>query len=140
MKIETKAVRDGLYDGSIVWVCHYNRPDMHKKALRNVPPTKCIVRPLSELPKNKRVYYSFSFFCPLKKGDAPTSKVISPVDNTGYRSMCGNELHVFDSKIECVESWNQQIANHAAVLDKLIENAADHWRTEKSILTATIVE
>ena len=54
MKIETKEVRDGKHTGKEVWVCHYLRPDLDKKALRNVPPTKALIKSNDELPKTKR--------------------------------------------------------------------------------------
>ena len=98
MKILTSDVRDGKHDGDIVWICHYNQPDLNKKPLRNVKPTRCIVCSNDEPPKNKTVYYSNSHFKTLSKHGAKLSQVISPVDNTGYRCHIGNELFVFDSK------------------------------------------
>lgn len=134
MRIETKEIMDGGHIGKIVWICHYNRPDMNKKALRNVPPTEVIVRSNEELPKNKTVYYSENHFSPIKADGKPASKVISPVDNTGYRSLSGNPLYVFDNEDECNAMWNTQLANHFVELDKLIANAASHWESEKSEL------
>ena len=139
MQIETKKIMEGNCDGQVVWICHYNRPDMQKKALRNVPPTKVIIRSIEELPANKRVYYSESYFSPLSKSGKPLSKIISPVDNTGYRSLCGNTLYVFDDEKECVAMWNTQLANHIATLDNLIANAAKHWQNEKDELVKVIV-
>jgi len=134
MQIDTKEVREGKHDGDVVWVCHYNRPDMNKKALRNIPPTKVLIRPESELPKNKVVYYSESFFSPLNRQGNPLAKVISPVDNTGYRSNVGNELFVFDNEKDCDFEWARQVQSHVVVLDGLIRGAAKHWQTEKNIL------
>ena len=105
----TEKVRKGEMNGKTVWICHYNKPDLNKKPLRNVPPTKCIVVSNDELPKNKTVYYSESHYRPIGKNGNPTSKVISPVDNTGYRSYCGNMLFTFESEIDCVAKWNSQI-------------------------------
>jgi len=138
VRIETKQVRIGQLDGKIVWICHYNRPDMHKKALRNLPPTKVIIRSNDELPKNKTVYYSASHFSPLSKKGLPLAKVISPVDNTGYRSRAGNELHVFDNEEECNDAWNTQLSAHMEDLDSLIENASLYWREEKQILAKAL--
>ena len=134
MRIDTNKIMDGQRAGDIVWICHYHRPDMEKKALRNVPPTKVIVRDNSVLPKNKTVYYSKSHFSPLSKKGEPTAKVISPVDNTGYRSRCGSMLYVFDNEIECVAEWNKQLLNHIKVVDGLIAGAAKRWQDEKSSL------
>lgn len=130
MRIETKEVREGLYTGETVWICHYLRPDVHKKALRNVPPTKVLIRGNEELPKNKTVYYSEVHFSPFGKNGKPMAKVISPVDNTGYRLNIGNELHVFTEKGECIKAWNEQLD---IVIDKLREmesTAAKQWRTQ----------
>ncbi len=106
MKINCTEVRDGKHDGKIVWICDYRRPDLHKKPLRCVKPTRVLIRANDELPSNKKVYYSNSHFSPLKADGTPYAKVISPVDNTGYRSLCGNMLYVFDNKEECVNMWN----------------------------------
>ena len=123
MKIETIEVRNGNHNGETVYICHFNKPDLNKKALRNLQPTKCVVRPTSELPTNKRVYYSKSFFSPLNKnGEAIKSKIISPVDTTGYRSYCGNELFVFTTDAECNREWNKQVGKYMARLE-------DHMRT-----------
>jgi len=134
MQIPTKEIRDGNRIGELVWICHYNRPDMHKKALRNVAPIQCLVKSIEDLPKHKTVYYSSTYFAPLNKKGGPSAKIISPVDNTGYRSLCGNELFVFDNEAECVAEWNKQLADHQAVLDTLIENAAQHWINERQKL------
>lgn len=139
MKIETKSVRDGKYTGKKVWICHYNRPDMQKKPLRNLPPTEVLIRSTDELPKNKKVYYSEVFFSPLNKKGEPLARVISPVDNTGYRGYCGNEIHIFNNEMECVDHWNTQLNNYFVKLDELIFTAADSWREEKKDLMKSLI-
>lgn len=134
MKIETALVREGKHLGKKVWVCHYNRPDMYKKPLRNIPPTEVLIRSIDELPKGKKVYYSDVFFSPLNKKGEPLAKVISPVDNTGYRGYCGNELHIFNNEKECKEHWNNQLNNYFVKLDELIFTASDNWRKQKEEL------
>lgn len=112
MKYKTTDVRvtnSHLYIGKIVWICHYLRPDFNKKPLRNLPPTRCIIRPISELPKNKRIYYSDIFFSPISESGKISSKIISPVDNTGFRSYPGNEINIFDSEEECIQCWNNEL-------------------------------
>lgn len=139
MKIETKEVREGKHTGKEVWICHYLQPDLDKKALRNVPPTKVLIRSNDELPKNKTVYYSEDHFSPINKDGKVLAKVISPVDNTGFRGRCGNDLHVFTDERECVESWNKQINE---VCDKLHQrelNAAEVWRKRKEDLALRLV-
>jgi len=138
MRIETKRVRDGKHLGEKEWICHYNRPDMHKKPLRNLPPTEVLIRPLSELPKNKKVYCSEVFLSPLNNKGDPLAKVISPVDNTGYRSYCGNEIYIFDSEKGCKQHWNTQLNNYFVKLDELIFTAADNWRNQKEDLMKCI--
>jgi hypothetical protein len=134
MKIETSEVREGSHNGETVWICHYLRPDLAKKALRNLPPTEVIVRCNSELPKNKRVYYSISHFSPIGKSGQPLSKVISPVDNTGYRMISGNELFVFSTKAECIEEWNNQVGEACAEIAKCELTAAKSWRDQREDL------
>ena len=58
---------------------------------------------------DKRVYYSETHFVPYSKKGKLLNKVISPVDNTGFRSREGNDLFVFTTEKECIEEWNKQI-------------------------------
>lgn len=138
MKIETKAIREGGHIGDVVWVCHYNRPDLNKKPLRNVPPTKVIVTGNCELPKNKTVYYSETHFIALSKNGSRTKKVISPVDNTGFRSIPGNELFVFTDEDECNSEWNRQLEEHRVRVDVMIDSAKQRWVNERAELTAAM--
>ena len=131
MRIDTSDIRDGKHIGEIVWICHYNRPDLNKKALRNVPPTKVIVVDNDVLPNNKRVYYSLTHFIPLNKDDKPLKKVISPVDNTGFRTRSGNELYVFTDEEECIQEWNNQLVEHCVRIDVVINSAAAIWVAER---------
>lgn len=134
MRIKTKEVRDGKHVGEKVWICHYHRPDEQKKPLRNIPPTEVVVVDNDELPKNKKVYYSESHFRPLNKKGAVMSRIISPVDNTGFRMRCGNELFVFTTEQECISEWNEQIMQHMTALDPIIKSAAQRWQNEKDAL------
>jgi hypothetical protein len=132
MQIVTKEVRDGMYDGKVVWICHYNQPDLDKKALRNIPPTKAIILKASSLSTNKKIYYSNSYFAPLTKKEEITKKVISPVDNTGYRTFPGNELFVFDDENECVSAWNEQIDVHLKRFTNVILSVEKIWKDKRS--------
>jgi hypothetical protein len=134
MQVETKTVQDGQHNGKTVWICHYHRPDLDKKPLRNVPPTKVIVCSNDELPKNKTVYYSQSHFRPINAKGKATAKVISPVDNTGFRSRQGSPLYVFDNEAECIAAWNAQLDEHERRVDVRIATAADYWKEEKTKL------
>jgi len=139
MQIPTKEIRDGSHNGKVYFICHYNRPDMHKKSLRSVPPTKCLVTSNEELPDNKRVYYSESHFVPYTNAGKLSKKVISPVDNTGYRSHVGNELFVFDNYEECSDEWNSQINKHLLVIDDIIANVKQQWIIEKQNLQNKLI-
>lgn len=139
MQIKTADIRNGAMVGEIVWICHYHRPDLQKKALRNVPPTQVLIRDNTELPKNKRVYYSQTHFSPINKQEEPLAKVISPVDNTGYRSRHGTELFVFTTEEECIAEWNRQIKAHCERIDVMIANAAQIWVDEKEALLKMIL-
>lgn len=120
--------------GSIVWICHYNRPDLNKKPLRNLPPTKVIVMANYNLPEGKRVYYSQNHFRAIGKNGEATKKVISPVDNTGFRSNCGNELHVFDNEADCIKSWNEQIDECCSRLKERELSAVESLKKEREAL------
>lgn len=129
----TKEVQQGKMDGKTVWICHYNQPDLNKKPLRNIPPTKCLVVCNDELPKNKTVYYSKSHFRPIGKSGNATSKVISPVDNTGYRMSEGNPLNTFERERDCIKKWNEELyAVHLKLTEKL--------KTAVSVIESQIIK
>ncbi len=132
MRIDAKDVRNGSHLGLTVWVCHYLRPDLDKKPLRNIPPTKCVIVSNDELPKNKTVYYSKSHFVPIGKDGKRKSTVISPVDNTGYRMRPGNELNVFDNEQECIDQWHEELKIVIDSLDDKIANSQARWQEQKN--------
>lgn len=114
----TEKVRAGDVDGLRCWVCDFNKPDLDKKALRNVPPTFVEVVGNDNLPKGKRVYYSKSHYVGVNKNGSLSSKIISPVDNTGYRSNFGNMLYTFASEGECRSAWSCMISAHIDRLEQ----------------------
>ena len=126
----TKKVRAGELDGLRLWVCHFNKPDLDKKALRNVPPTFVEVVSNNRLPKGKRVYYSVSHYVAVSKKGALSSKVISPVDNTGYRSHFGNMLFTFVDEAECRAAWSRMISAHIARLEEKKASIVDVIQAE----------
>lgn len=121
MQLVTSEIRDGKHRSETVWVTHYSQPDLNKKALRNVPPTQCLICSIEDT--DKRVYYSENYFAPLNKKGEITKKVISPVDNTGYRTHPGNELFVFTTEEEANKKWNEQLAEIVIQLHTLAESA-----------------
>ena len=138
MEIDVRNIQDGNFDDNIVWICHYHRPDLDKKPLRNVPLTRVIVCSNDELPPKKTVYYSKSHFRPLNAKNKPTAKIISPVTNTGFRSRSGIPLHVFTNEAECIASWNKQLAAHESMVDERIATVEDYWKAEKLKLASMV--
>ena len=114
----TERVRNGECDGLRVWVCDFNKPDLEKKALRSVQPTFVEVVSNNNLPTGKIVYYSKSHYVAVNKNGKLSSKVISPVDNTGYRSNFGNMLFTFTCEDECRNAWSGMISLHIERLEK----------------------
>ena len=137
MQIKTKDVREGAKTGQEVWICHYLRPDLNKKPLRNIPPTKVLIQSNDALPKNKTVYYSHTHFVPISKSGKVLAKIISPVDNTGYRMLAGNELNIFTTEKECISKWNEEVDLVCSKLEAKELSAAEQWRLQKEALLNT---
>ena len=135
MKIDTREVMNGYHNGKVVWITHYNKPDSNKKPLRNIKPTKCLIRCNEEFPPDKVVYYSRSYFAPLNKKDLPLKKVISPVDNTGYRSRSGNPLNVFTDEEEAQRCYDKEYLSfhpkptHVSISIKCVEELVELLNT-----------
>lgn len=94
--------------GDKVWICDYRYNDIQEKAIRHVRPQEVVVVSNTELPKNKRVYYSEFHFRPIGKNGKQLSKIIAPYDNTGYRFNTGVSLNIFLSKDECINYYLEQ--------------------------------
>jgi hypothetical protein len=128
----TEKVRNGDMDDKTVYICHFNKPDMDKKPLRSIPPTKCVVSSNSKLPKNKTVYYSESHYSPLSAKGVITKKIIAPQDNTGFRGRIGNSLYTFDNYEDCFMLWNMQLAEYIERIDTRLETFAKTLNEEKA--------
>lgn len=109
MRLDPKEVREGKYDGQIVWICDFRYTDFNIKAARDISPKKVIIRPTSET-KN-RVYYSNSFFSEIKNDKVVNSSVIKLYDNTGYRSYAGVPLNIFTTEEEAVVEYKKLAKN-----------------------------
>lgn len=134
----TENVMAGLADGSRLWVCDFNKPDLEKKALRSVKPTYVEVVSNDNLPVGKRVYYSKSHYVAVNKNGTLSSKVISPVDNTGYRSNFGNMLFTFTCEDECRNAWSGMISLHIERLEKKKLSIVDVIQSEIEELRSII--
>ena len=135
MEINVRELRTtGKYIGETIWICDYNRPDLDKKPLRKVPPIKVKVFGNRDLPSNKTVYYSEVHFRPFNKKGENTSKIMSPVDNTGFRSNPGNELHAFDNEEECNQRWNELLEEHIERIERKILTIKQEWEADRDNL------
>lgn len=121
MEVKTEEIIKGLHNGKEVWICDYRFTDFDKKPIRNVKPTKVLIRPISET--NKTIYYSNTFFSEIKKDKVVASSVIKLYDNTGFRSFPGVALNVFTTEKECLEKYRKQ--------GLTIENEFEKWREDK---------
>jgi len=101
-------IKDKLRAGDIVYICDYRFNNVDEKPIRHVKPQKAMVFSNDDLPKNKRVYYSKHHFRPLNAKGNPTSKIIAPYDNTGYRSYTGVSLNIFFTEAECLSFYKKQ--------------------------------
>lgn len=79
--------------GKQIWITDYRR-GKSGGYVRHIPPTLVEVTCNSELPKNKRVYYSEFHFRKVKNGNV-SKEILAPYDNTGYRSYKGVSVNVF---------------------------------------------
>lgn len=114
MRLDVENIIDGSMRGQIVYACDYRKPDMNKKAIRNVSPEKCVIYTEQDFEDAGRkwpnVYYSVTVLLPLNKKDEPIwSRPIKVFDNTGYRSYTGVPIEFFDNMEECVEAYNTAV-------------------------------
>jgi len=93
--------------GKQIWITDYRR-GKSGGYVRHVPPTLVEVTSNSELPKNKRIYYSDVHFRKIKNGKV-SKEIHAPYDNTGYRSYTGVSVNIFYTYEEAVQKYNEQI-------------------------------
>lgn len=93
--------------GKQIWITDYRR-GKSGGYVRHVPPTLVEVTCNSELPKNKRVYYSDYHFRKVKNAKV-SKEILAPYDNTGYRSYKGVSVNVFYTYEEAAQKYNEQI-------------------------------
>ncbi len=102
--------------GKMVWICDYRaNEDPKKKPIRNIEPTPVVVTDAKET--NKTIYYSPIYFRPVKKGHV-MSKVIAPMDNTGFRGYTGESVNIFYTVEDCVKCYREQVRQAKAIYKK----------------------
>lgn len=103
-----KDYKDKVVIEEEVWICDYRFNDIDNKPIRHVKPKRVVVWSNRDLPKNKKVYYSEFHFREIKENGKPSSTVIVPYDNTGYRSYAGDSLNIFYDEKECIKHYKKQ--------------------------------
>lgn len=137
MQIDIKKLtQTSEYVGQIFWICDIRQPDLTKKPIRHVKAQPAMLRSNSDLPKNKRLYYSENHFVKLNAKGSPTSTVIPIYDNTGYRSFTGTAINVFDNKEECLKFYNEQIDTIVKDIEAYISSFTDSLNGQKNNLIA----
>lgn len=139
--------------GKMVWICDYRaNADPTKKPIRGIEPTPVVVTDAKET--NKTIYYSPIYFRPVKNGHV-MSKVIAPMDNTGYRGYTGESVNIFYTVEDCVKCYREQVrqakstykkelARITSLFSKRIEeldeslSPYDEYKTSKNTVTVKI--
>lgn len=120
---QTKSLADFDYaegleniTGKMVWICDYRaNADPTKKPIRGIEPTPVVVTDAKET--NKTIYYSPIYFRPVKNGHI-MSKVIAPMDNTGYRGYTGESVNIFYTVEDCVKCYREQVRQAKVIYQK----------------------
>ena len=102
--------------GKMVWICDYRaNEDPKKKPIRNIEPTPVVVTDAKETSKD--IYYSPVYFRSVKNGKV-SSKVIAPMDNTGFRCHTGESVNIFYTVEDCVKCYREQVRQAKAVYEE----------------------
>lgn len=104
--------------GKKVWICDFrnNEKNVFGKPIRAISPRQVVVFDANDA--KKTIYYSPIFFRELKKDGSVKYTEINAVDNTGYRSVAGTSLQIFENREECV-------ACYKLLLEKAIRERKD---------------
>ena len=106
-------------EGNIAYITDLRVSDGGNKFIRNIPPTKVLIRHNRELNGAKTIYYSDFHFLKMK-GDKVLKQVIAPFDNTGYRYYTGTSVNIFEDYEDCVKKHNEQVEKAANVYNSRI--------------------
>ncbi len=134
MQIDIKEIveANSKWIGKTVWICDFRRPDIDKKPIRHLKPTKVIVRSNKDMTKKKTIYYSENHFCKLNNKDEIVESGVIPVfDNTGYRAYTGVPVSVFDNEQECNQNYCKMANLIIEKIDEKMENILDYLTKEK---------
>lgn len=93
--------------GKKVWICDFynNEENVFRKPIRAISPRQAAVFAANDA--KKTAYYSPIFFRELKEDGSVKSTKINVIDNTGYRSIIGISLQIFEDEESCVECYKQ---------------------------------
>lgn len=123
--------------GKMVWICDYRaNEDPKKKPIRNIEPTPVVVTDAKETSKD--IYYSPVYFRPVKNGKV-SSKVIAPMDNTGFRCHTGESVNIFYTVEDCVKCYREQVRQAKAVYEEELARITKLFNERIKKLDASLV-
>lgn len=141
---QTKSLADFDYaegleniTGKMVWICDYRaNADPTKKPIRGIEPTPVVVTDAKET--NKTIYYSPIYFRPVKNGHV-MSKVIAPMDNTGYRGYTGESVNIFYTVEDCIKCYREQVRQATETYQNELERMTTDFTTRIDILEKSLI-
>lgn len=123
--------------GKMVWICDYRvNADPTKKPIRDIKPIAAIVTDAEET--KKAIYYSPIYFRPVKNGRV-MSKVIAPMDNTGYRCRPGESVNIFYTVEDCVKCYREQVRQAKVIYQKELARITDLFNTRLGELDESLI-
>lgn len=122
--LEELIEKGDVKENDVLWVCdfRFGSGGVLTKPIRHVKPTQVILLNNDKLPKNKKVYYSYYHFRTIKKNGSPSSTIIAPYDNTGYRTYTGVSLNIFFTEKECRDYYIEMCRKNKKIAEDEIEN------------------
>lgn len=141
---QTKSLADFDYaegleniTGKMVWICDYRaNADPTKKPIRGIEPTPVVVTDAKET--NKTIYYSPIYFRPVKNGHV-MSKVIAPMDNTGYRGYTGESVNIFYTVEDCVKCYREQVRQAKVIYHKELARITNLFNARIGELSESLI-
>lgn len=141
---QTKSLADFDYaegleniTGKMIWICDYRaNADPTKKPIRGIEPTPVVVTDAKET--NKTIYYSPIYFRPVKNGHV-MSKVIAPMDNTGYRGYTGESVNIFYTVEDCVKCYREQVRQAKAIYHKELARITNLFNARIGELSESLI-